>query len=118
MTFLQQCPVEYIFNVRLTTHISLTLIRGVVKAICHNKHDVRKVDVISKDNRKALTFVPNFGIPDKVISDNGTSFSSHKFKEFMDNTLEWCLTTHPAMANQKEWYKLSNKGYRTRLMEL
>ena len=27
----------------------------------------------------------NFGIPNKVVFDNGTSFSSRKFKELMDN---------------------------------
>ena len=27
----------------------------------------------------------NFGIPDKVVSNNGTKFSSCEFREFMDN---------------------------------
>ena len=64
----------------------------------------------------------NFGIPDKVVSDNGTSLSSREFKEFMDNNgivHTRVAPYHPSSNGQaKEQYKLSNEGYRTRLKEL
>ena len=44
--------------------------------------DARKVNVISRDDREAPTFVFKFGIPDNVVSDNGTSLSSREFKQW------------------------------------
>ena len=46
----------------------------------------------------------NFGIPDKVVSNNGTKFSSCEFKEFMDNNVivHTVAPYHPSSNGQAE----------------
>jgi transposase InsO family protein len=59
---------------------------------------------------QAVTFFTNiihrFGVPNSIITDNGSQFTGRKFLEFCDKhhiRMDWAAVTHPQTNGQVEW---------------
>ena len=61
------------------------------------------------DSKKAVKFfldiVYGFGVPNSIITDNGTNFTGHYFQEFSEGygiRIDWALVGHPRTNGQVE----------------
>lgn len=83
-------------------------------------------DMTSSYNSKALItklydFMSRFGIPHTLVSDNGTSFTSHEFKHFcLVNGIKHMLSPayHPASNGQAESFvKIIKRGLKSIILQ-
>ena len=52
-----------------------------------------------------LDIIHHFGVPNSIITDNGTQFTSKKFLRFYDEyhiCIDWATVAHPRMNGQVE----------------
>ena len=61
------------------------------------------------DSKEAVTFFLDiayrFGMPNSIITDNGTNFTGHQFQQFADRygiRIDWASVEHPRTKGQVE----------------
>src|SRR6185437_12233181 len=78
------------------------------------------------DSKEAVKFfldiVYRFGVPNSIITDNGTNFTSHYFQEFVEGygiRIDWASVGHPCTNGQVERANsLILQGLKPRIFDL
>ena len=74
---------------------------------------VARLDNLSSDN--TITYMKSkfsgYGIPEKVLGNNGPQFASKSFKEFSKENVFSILATRQCIHNQMDWLKGVSIGY-------
>lgn len=102
----------------LNNEMYLVIVDAYTKWVeCINMHNnITSQAVISN----LCNFFSNFGIPATIVSDNGTSFTSHQFSKFCElNGIEHITTAvyHPMSNGQAEVFvKILKKGIKAALI--